>query len=811
MRPPSPLGPDSLRWRLDPRAAAAWLRGQAARARPLAVGQERALRALALGLGMRGPGFHICVVGEVGTGRTTTTAAAVAARARGEPRPPDWCYVFDFDDPDRPRALRLPPGEGRRLAREVDGAIVRLLRELAAAFERESYRVARRRLGEEATARRDRAFQRLEAAARRRGYVVVRMADGFAFGPGREGEILSDEELAKLSARERTAIERRRPAVQAAADAAARALRTIQRELDQALGNLDRAVALSVAAPLFEDLARRVGADERVRTHLDRIVEDVVEHVADLHPAEESAGTEAEDRESAAALTRRWRVNVLVDNGRLRGAPAVHETHPTPENLLGRIERIERGELPPTDFLRVKAGSLHRANGGYLLLDAAELLRSPRAFEGLKRALKSGAVAIEDVRGEGRARGPSAALRPEPIPLAVKVLLVATPDLFAALSALDPDFRKLFKVKAEFEEDMERTPARLAAYAASLLAAARAERLAGFAADGLAALLEHAARLAGDRRRLTAHFGEVLDVAREASFEARRRRAGRVGAEEVGRAIEARRDRDRAAQERRLRMIRDREIRVETTGAVEGQVNGLSVVEVGAFRFGEPSRITARVFVGRRGVLDIERAVRLGGPIHSKGVLILGGLIGDRFGRTRPLRLGATLCFEQSYGGVEGDSASLAEALALISALARVPARQGIAVTGSIDQRGEVQPVGAVEEKIEGFFEACRARGLDGAQGAIVPIASAKTLMLRPDVVRAAAEGRFRVYAVATIEQAVEILLGAPFGRPGPGGKYPAGTIGAMCERALDEMNRAWRAGRRDTCGEDRGGASGPP
>lgn len=813
-----PLPPESLRFTVDPRAVAPVLRAPSharAGARRAVVGQERALRALAMGLGIRERGFHIFVVGPIGTGRTTIVREAIAARARRERRPDDWGLLHDFDAPDRPRAVRLPPGSAAALARAIDAALEGIVRAAGATFDGEAYRQSREQIVARYEARREREFASVMRAADREGFLARRTPTGFELIP-REGErLLSVEEIAKLAPRRRALLERRRLAVQRIADGASSRVRAIDRASEEAVAKLDRAVLLAIAAPLGNELVARHAGLPALAAHVERVIEDLVERAAEVKAA-------AGDPRRADGLLARYRLNPLVDNARQRGAPVVEERHPTVANLLGRIRRPSE-DVPPT-FADVRAGALHRANGGYLILDALEVLHAPGAWDALKRALKTRAVEIETEDERPFVAAPPVALRPEPIPLEVKVVLIATRGVHAQVARVDPDFPKLFKIKAEFEDRMERTPASLERYAATLVRLARAEGLLPFDAGGLARAIEEAARAAGDRRRLTARLSAILDLAREADWVARGRRARRISARDVRAAFASARDRERALEDRVRAEIAERRLAIETSGAVVGQTNGLTVIDLGSYAFAIPARITARVFAGRRGLLDIERAARMAGPIHSKGVLILQGFLGDRFGRCRPLRLDATLVLEQSYGEVEGDSASLAEAIALLSVLSGVPVRQDVAITGSVDQRGRVQAVGAIELKIEGFFETLRARGPRARGAVIIPAANVPELMLREDVVAAVAAGRFAVIAVETIEEAARFAMGLPFGVPDARGRYPAGTLGARCDAQIATLVAAGvailpRAGPRgpragvtwggDGAGRDRRGPEG--
>lgn len=814
MPAPRPLKPNDLRWSLEPSAISRALKNVAKDARPGALGQERAMRALDVGLGIRERGFNIFVSGALGTGRTSTVRHLLSERARAGHRPDDWALIYNFEDADRPRAVRLKPGTVHDLKKDVDKSLARLLQELQRAFEAEGYRGRRQRLLDKHTTRTERRLTQVEREALKRSFALQRTPTGLTIGPARNGEPMTEEEYNTLPRAERARLERQSAAVEELLDEAVRAIRGFERDLDAELADLDKEEVRRVGAPIFTDLADRWRANARLKAHFERALLDLVEHTSDIRPPDEAAEGPGAANESAAqpeshreqrtsplspealkdeneSYFTRFRINALVDNRSQKGAPVIEETHPTAFNLLGRIEHRIRGGEAVTDFTRIKAGALHRANGGYLLVDAIELFREPAAWEGLKRALKNRALEIEDAGEPGRMVS-IASLRPEPIPLEVKVLIVGTPELYYLLSKGDPDFQKLFKVKAEFDVEMDRTADRLKRFASFLVAVTHEEKLRPFDASGLARTLEYAARVASDRRKLTTRFGEIADLVREASFWASRRRSRRITAVDVREALDARRDRERVTEDRLREAIRDGSIRIDVAGAVTGQINGLTVMELGNYAFGAPARISARVFAGRGGVLDLEREVEMGGPIHTKGVLILHGLLGHLFGRHRPITMAATLCMEQSYSEVEGDSASLAEALCLISALSGYPLKQNLAVTGSIDQFGNVQPVGGVNEKIEGFFDTCRVKQLTGDQGVAMPETNVSELMLRDDVVEAVRRGQFQVVALRTLDEAVELFTGRPLGEADARGRFPTGSVGAACMDALDRLQASW-------------------
>ncbi|HEY7724812.1 MAG TPA: ATP-binding protein [Anaeromyxobacteraceae bacterium] len=796
---------------LEPLAEGALYRACEARALPfdttaeleeleLPLGQERAGAALELGAGMRGPGYHVFVLGPPGVGKRTAVARVIGRRASAEPPASDWCYLNDFGNPQRPRALRLPAGRAASFKRDVDRLVEDLRAAIPAVFEGEDYRTRLHLLEKQLEEEREAPMRALQHRAEERQVTVVRTPVGFMVAPVRGGEVVDAEEFRKLPEEEQRRLQEAIAAIQGELQEALRGMPRLDRRHRERVRELNREVALYAVGHLLDELRARWADLPEAVAHLEAVQADVVENVHDF-----IGGTDGEDAASQmrklfseTPALRRYGVNVIVDHGNERGAPLVHEDLPTYANLFGRIEHHAHFGTLVTDFTLVRPGALHRANGGYLVLDARRLLSQPFAWEQLKRALEAREIRIDPPeRLFGFSSG--ASLEPEPIPLSVKVVLVGERFLHHLLSALDPEFPAHFQVAAEFDDEIPREGNELA-FARLVATLGRAAGLRPLSRAAVARVVEHAARLAEDAERLTARVQAIADLLREADHGAAV--AGRevVAPEDVQAAIDARARRHGRVRERLLEEIARGTVLIDTDGERVAQVNGLSVVQAGALPFGRPSRITARVRLGKGEVVDIERQVELGGPIHSKGVLILGGFLSSRFAADRPFPLSATLVFEQSYGGVEGDSASAAELCALLSALSGLPVRQAVAATGSVNQHGEIQAVGGVNEKIEGFFDVCRGRGLTGAQGVIVPRANVKHLMLREDVVRACAEGKFRVWAVDHVDQAVEILTGVPAGARGADGTYPGGSVNARVSARLGELiekARAFAAERR--------------
>ncbi len=781
------LRPEQLRWVCDPEALPFRTTAEL-RADEVIVGQERAVRALDLGLAMAQPGYHIYISGPVGTGRTTYARKKIQAAAAGRPVPPDWCYVYNFQQPDQPTALSLPAGLGARFRRDMAELVDELQDVIRKVFGSETYAQRRRELVSTFEQQINTIWRDLEAKAAQLGFALQRTPAGINTIPvGPSGEPITPEQFALFTEAQKEEINRRGRALADEVSEALRRVRTVEREARDALRELEQRAVRSAAAHAIGRLRERYADHPKVVAYLDQVLDDVVEHL-DLFKEQEEPAVPF----PLAGLVRRdaftrYQVNLVVDNSRLEGAPVVEEPNPTYYNLVGKVEY--RGELGAlvTDFTMIKAGALQRANGGFLLLQARDVLLNPFAWDALKRALKSGEVRIENI-GEQLGLVPTATLRPEPIPLDIKVVLVGTPLLYLLLYVLDDDFRKLFKVKAEFDVDVERTEETMRAYAAAVGAICNRQGLRPFDRSAVARVLEYSARLAEHQQRLSTRFNEVVEVVYEASAWARQAGRDVVTAADVDRAVEEKVYRSNRVEERLRKAIAEGQLLVDVRGAVPGQVNGLSVLQLGDYSFGHPSRITARTYVGNRGVVNIERETEMSGRIHSKGVAILANYLGGKYAQNQPLSLNASLTFEQTYTEVEGDSASSTELYALLSDLAGVPIDQGIAVTGSVNQKGEIQPIGGVNEKIEGYFAVCKVLGLTGRQGVMIPAQNVTNLMLKPEVVEAVRRGEFHIYAVRTIDEGLEVLTGMPAGEPGPDGTYPEGTVNYLVSKRLQEL-----------------------
>lgn len=761
------------------------------------VGQDRAVEAVRFGIGIRADGFNIFAAGPEGTGKASLVRQFIGRAAETQARPDDWCYVHNFDDPQRPRALRLPAGRGRGFQRDMDTLVEEAQAAIPAAFEGEDYRARRQSIEDEFKERQEQAFSAVQEKARARQVALVRTPVALALAPIKDGEVLSPEEFEKLPQEERDARKHAMEELQEDLQARMAEIPKWEKEQRERVKELDQEVTEYAVGHLIDDLRATYHDCPQVLAHLDVVRENLIARVEAFLPESEEmrqlppqvrrqlGGNREESHEA-------YKVNLIVGHAENHGAPVIEEDHPSQPNLVGRIEHQQRYGALVTNFTLIRPGALHRANGGYLVLDARKLLMQPFAYEDLKRALRTHEIRIE-APGASFGIFTTTSLEPEPIPLDVKVVLIGEPLVYYLLSHNDPEFRELFKVQADFDFRMHRRDDTTLALARLIARMARRDTLRALDRSAVARVIEHAARLADDSERLTTHMGSVADLVREADYWAGERGAEVVSRRDVQQAIDAKTYRTDRVREHIQEEIARGTLLVDTDGEKAGQINGLAVLQLGTFAFGRPSRITCRVRMGRGELVDIEREVGMGGDIHSKGVLILSGFLAARFGQDGPLSVSASLVFEQSYGMIDGDSASCAELYALLSALADIPIRQGFAVTGSVNQFGEVQPIGGVNEKIEGFFDVCAARGLTGRQGVLIPASNVKNLMLRHDVVEACRAGRFHIHAVATVDEGMEILTGVPAGAPdgdGVDGGWPTGSVNRRVAARLAQWRR---------------------
>jgi len=778
------------------------------------VGQERAVEAIRTGIDIRRPGYNLFVLGEPGSGRHRAVRSLLEERAASEPTPSDWCYINNFAEPNQPRLLRVPAGRGSRLKSDMQRFVAELPKAIAAAFESDQYRSRADAIAESFKEREENALRELGQASSEQGVALLRTPHGFIFVPIKGEQTMAPDEFEKLPDDEKARIG-------GLIDAFSERLRQLmlqfprwRRELQVAMKEASREHLGLAAGHLIEELKAGYADLPAVVAFLDEVMHDVVETGESLREPSRPETELSALVPGAGASAARYQVNLLVDHAGATTAPVVYEDSPTYAALAGRLDHVAQLGTLVTSFTLIKPGALHRANGGYLVLDALKVLLQPYAWEGLLRSLRSRRVRIESL-GQVYGLVSTISLEPEPMPLELKVVLIGEPRLYYLLKSVDPDFAEQFRIAVDFETEIVRDDERTALYAGFVATLARDAELRPLDRGAVARIVEHGARLCGDAERLTASRRRIVGLLQEADHCAAAQSRPTIRRDDVEAALAAQvRRADRLRARFQQEILRDN-LLIAVADSRVGQVNGLAVIALDEFAFAHPVRITATARLGEGDVVDIEREAELGGAIHSKGVLILASFLGARYARTVPLSLSASLVFEQSYGPVEGDSASLAELCALLSDLADAPVLQSLAVTGSVNQFGDVQPIGAVNEKIEGFFDICSARGLTGLQGVLIPAANVKHLMLREDVVAACAQGRFAVYAVKTVDEAIELLTGVEAGEADADGNVPEGTINfrvAFTLARLSSLRQAYAAAARPRGGGDaESDAAAPP
>ncbi|MGE5235498.1 MAG: Lon protease family protein [Acidobacteriota bacterium] len=789
------IRPEELRWNCP----AEWLTAESTdRLEPSKgiIGQDRAVRALEFGLAMRSLGYNVFATGLTGTGRMTAIELHLRPLADAGAPPDDLLYVYNFAHPERPRLLRLQAGKGAVLRDRIDHLMREIRQNLSGLFEAQDFQQRLELALEDLKTKQQELLQGFEGRVRDAGFTLVQVQVGSVTRP----EILpvvderpvTMEKVQSLAAdgkfdRDRlTELEARHAKLSEELQRVFHEMMGLREQMIARAGQLRKATLEPLLERAVREIARVVG-DKRAITFLQQVAADVLENIEQF--AEQGAGEEGDG-------LLRYRVNVVVDNGGTKARPVIIETEPSLTNLFGTVEgRVGPNLQSTSDHTRIRAGSLLRANGGFLALNAFDAVSEAGVWPALKRALRYRRVVIRPREALFALTGQT--LQPEPIDLDVKVIMLGDRALYDLLHELDEEFRKIFKVLADFDSEMPNGRDQVDAFLSLMVKIIRDEELPHLDRSGMAALIEEAVRLARNRHRISARFSDVADILREASFVARSEGRDRVGAAEIRGAVRARRDRHSLPEEKLTSFMLDRVLVVDTEGAVVGQVNGLAVYDLGYHAFGLPGRVTARVALGREGVINIEREAHLSGRTHDKGVLILAGFLRGMFAREMPLSMSASIAFEQSYGGVDGDSASSTEVYAILSALSGVPIRQELAVTGSVDQNGNVQAIGGVNEKIEGFFELCRQRGLSGTQGVLIPGSNVADLQLDPEVVARVAEGKFHIFAVDRIEEGIELLTGVPAGERGPEGEYSGRSVLGLCAGRLKTMAEQLRAYRR--------------
>lgn len=734
-------------------------------------------------------GFHIYVSGPAGIGKMTAVQSFLEQVASQKETPSDWCYVNNFEDPYQPRACRLPAGSGRQFQQDMRSLIDHIRYQLPKTFESEAYSTKRDDIIKALDRQREVVIEHVNERASQAGFLLQMAPTGIVMTPMLSGRPLTDIEFQALPVPARDDFRARRETLQDNMKEDFKQLRNLERAAQEQIQALDQQVALYIVGELMDDLLEKYHDNAGVVDYLKAAQQDILQNI-DNFKAGSSPSTDEATMQTAWSRElslRKYQVNVLIDNCKTQGAPVVVSLNPSYTNLFGRVEKETQLGALYTDFTMIKPGMLHRANGGYIVLPIEDLLSQYASWDSVKRALRSREILIEEM-GERLGFISSKTVQPQPIPLDVKVVLIGSPGVYYWLFDSDAEFPELFKVKADFDTEMPCTEENVRDFMAFVRTFCEREMLKHLDKSAAARLLEHALRLAESQNKLSTHFGAIANLIREANYWAQQDKVETVTAAHVRKALGDRVYRAGLIQDHSREMMLQGLIKIDTSGEAIGQVNGLSVISLGDHAFGRPTRITATVEPGHGGIVDIERQVALGGPIHSKGVFILGGYLAQKYARQRPITLAAQLVFEQSYSGIEGDSASSAELYALLSALADLPVKQSIAVTGSVDQHGAVQAIGGVNEKIEGFFDLCKMRGLSGEQGVIIPRSNAQELMLREDVVEAVKMGQFHVWAASTIDEGIEILTGIPAGERTESGRFPEGTVNGRVDQRLRDL-----------------------
>jgi lon-related putative ATP-dependent protease len=770
------------------------------------IGQERALKALDFGLDVDAHGFNIFVAGAPGSGRNTTLASVISKLAASRPVPNDWVYVHNFHEPMKPEGISLPPGMGRHLASSMDELVVEAKERIPRAFEGGEYQQRVETALTDVHNKHRELTEEMVAEAKGRGVALALTDSGIMATPlGADGEPMTPEQLNAMSEADSERVQEQQKALQEFIGDRISTLRQLEREAVRVRHQVNRDIAEFVLQTLFAELQETFSEHANALAYLEQVREDMVQNVSMFLHQERPQGGPPGLQEMIAGMgggggddMTRYKVNVFVDHSRSQGAPFVSEQSPTYHNLFGRMQHVLRQGVMSTDFTMLSAGAIQKANGGFLVLQVADLLTYPFVWQALKQAIKNRQAKIENV-AEQYSLIATSNLEPEAIPLDVKIVLVGNSNLARMLMLHDEDFSKLFKVKAEFGYEFEINTENIKKHAQFIVNRVQEHGLRHFAASGVARLIEHSSRLVEDQERLTARFTEIADLITEAAYCAKMADHDLVTGEDVLRAVQEQRERSNLIEDRLQSLYDEGTIRLEVDGEAVGQINGLAVIDMGDYSFGRPSRLTARVGLGRGDFGSVEQSAQMSGRVHTKGFQILIGYLMGKYGVDATFPFRVSIAFEQTYEEIDGDSASSTEAYALLSAISGVPIKQGFAVTGSVDQHGRVQAIGGATRKIEGFFDVCKSKGLTGSQGVLIPATNIRHLVLRKEVVDAVNAGQFHIYGVETLEQGIELLTGLPAGEQGDDGKYPDGTINAKVTTALEGMAERLRGADRNS------------
>lgn len=774
------------------------------------IGQKRAVEAINFGLGMEFKGYNLYLSGPPGVGKTTTIETILSSVAKNKPSPPDWCYVFNFQDPNEPNAIELPKGKGKEFRSVMEDFLQDFKMDIPRAFESKEFEKQKQNTMNEFQREKNNLFEELQKKAADSQMQVQFSPTGIITIPLVEGKAISQENYNSLDEKTREKIKAKKEKIDIEVAEALKIARKLEKEAGEKVKELEKKVALFSVRDLIENIREKYKAYPQVIDYFDQIQKHILENIDTLLPAKGApAGAQMPFRMPQQEPTfTEYKVNVFTDNSNTKGAPVIYETHPTYTNLLGSIEKEARFGALVTDFTMIRAGSLAKASGGYLVLDALDLFQYPFVWDSLKKALENEELRIEDLYQQYGFSG-TVGIKPEPIKLDVKVIIAGNSHLYHMLYAYDEDFRKLFKVKADFDYVVERNDITLSQYSCFIKSVCDRDGINKFDRSGVETVIEYSSRLSGDQNKLSVQFGSITKILKEADYWAKiDNNSKSIKRQHVEKAIEEKIYRSNMIEQKIQEMIAKGTILVDTEGMVTGQINGLAVYNSGDYAFGRPSRITCETYMGTEGVINIDRRARLSGNIHDKGVLILSGYLGTKYAQKKPLSLSASIGFEQSYEMIDGDSASTAELVVLLSSLSGIPIKQSFAITGSVNQKGQIQPIGGVNEKVEGFFEVCKAKGITGEQGVIIPYQNVKNLMLKKEVVQAVKDKEFHIYPAESVNQVIELLTGKEAGSRGSSGKFKTGTVNYLVDKKLREFAEDYRKfGRQNTNNKKRTGS----
>lgn len=777
------------------------------------IGQKRAIDAIHFGLGMEFRGYNLYLSGPTGVGKTTTIETILSSIARNQPSPTDWCYVFNFEAPNEARAIELPNGKGKEFKTDMDEFLEELKVDIPKAFESNEFEEEKQSTLNAVQKEKNNLFEAVQKRALESEIQVQFSPTGIVTVPLIEGEAVNQENYNSLDEKTKEQIKAKKEKIDLEVAEMLKTARKLEKEAAEKVKELEKKVALFSVRDLIDSIREKYKNYPQIIDYIDQVQKHVLENIEHFLPQKvPQAGL---PMQMPARMPQQepsfieYRVNVFVDNSNTNGAPVIFETNPTYTNLFGTIEKEAKFGALVTDFTMIRSGSLAKANGGYLVLDALDLFKYPFVWDSLKKALENEELRIEDTY-ELYGFSSTVGIKPEPVKLDVKVIIAGNSHLYSMLYAYDEDFRKLFKAKADFDYIVDRNDSTLLQYSCFLKSACDKDGLNKFDRSGVEAVIEYSSRLSGDQNKLSVEFGSITKILKEADYWAKvDNNSKSIKRQHVEKAIHEKIYRSNMIEEKIQEMIAKGSILIDTSGLVVGQINGLAVYNMGDYAFGRPSRLTCETYMGTEGLINIDRRARLSGNIHDKGVLILSGYIGTKYAQKKPLSLSASIGFEQSYDTIDGDSASTAELVVLLSSLSGIPIKQSYAITGSVNQKGQIQPIGGVNEKIEGFYEVCKAKGLTGEQGVIIPHQNVKNLMLKKEVVQAIKDKSFHVYPVESVDQAVELLTGKKAGSRGSTGKFKIGTVNYLVDKKLKEFAEDYRKfGRQNTNNKKRNGST---